>query len=71
MSEEFSLVPRRDRPTLSGRIKNMKPRATLLLDGANPRSIQAICSRLGKASKPRREYATEKQNGGVRVWRLK
>jgi len=46
----------------------MKVGATLLFDGAKPRSIQAICSRIGADEE--RKYVTEKQNGGVRVWRL-
>ena len=39
-----------------------------MFDGANPSSMKAMCSKLSK--KLKRRYVTQKENGGVRVWRV-
>jgi hypothetical protein len=46
----------------------MPPESDILLD-TTPETAQQIASRL--ARKHRRKYRTARENGGVRVWRLR
>jgi len=60
-------VPRR--PKYAKQIRAMKVRGYLYIPDASPASIKTIASRVGKASKPVREYTTQSEPNGVSVWR--
>lgn len=57
------------RPNYIEKIRDMPVGAYLYFKGSNPNTIKTIASRVGKTSKPRRKYTTQKENGGVNCWR--
>lgn len=56
--------------TVTEQIKAMRKGAELFFANANPNSVKAIASRIGGTSRPSRKYVTEKEKGGIRVWRV-
>lgn len=54
--------------SLSKRLREMPPRTTFLLKGANVSSVQSNVGRVQRLFRDR-TYRTQKVNGGIQVWR--
>ncbi len=55
-------------PEYSAKIRAMKRKTDIFLEGACPKSIKSLAHRIGSAEG--RKYQTRKESGGIRVWRI-
>jgi hypothetical protein len=64
-------IPPPRRPLISANLRQLKRGESLFFAGASPSSVQAIITRIKKEFEGAREYTSEWQSTGIRVWRLK
>ena len=64
-------IPPPKRPMFTANLRNLKRGESLFFESAHPGSIQAIVTRLKKAFDGERDYTSEWQGTGIRVWRTK
>jgi hypothetical protein len=56
--------------SITERIRKLRPGECLLFTGVSPSVIRVTASQV-KSEFKRRRYKTKKEDGGVRVWRIK
>lgn len=59
------------RPMISARLRALKRGESWFFEGPSPASIQALITRVKKEYDGAREFTSEWQGKGLRVWRLK
>lgn len=64
-------VPPPKRPMISENLRRLKKGESLFFAGGSPSSVQSLITRLKKNYDGARDYTTEWQGNGVRVWRVK
>jgi hypothetical protein len=64
----FTVPPPID-PSISARLRSMRVNSDIFFVAGMATSVKAIASRIGAELK--RTYRTAKEEGGVRVWRMK
>ena len=62
-------IPPPKRPMFTANLRQLKKGESLFFEGANPSSVQAIVTRIKKEYEGDREYTSEWQGTGIRVWR--
>ena len=64
-------IPPPPRPMISAKLRALKRGQSWLFEGTSPGSVQAIVARLKREFDGTRQFTSQWQGTGLRVWRTK
>lgn len=69
MQNPATNIPPPIRPMISASLRKLKRGESLFFEGGNPNSVQAIITRIKREYDDKRQFTSEWQGTGLRVWR--